>query len=106
MLNSKQRLGYDRIITTVGVGGYYSLDGKAGQGKTFLVNAVCNRIRGEGRIACITGSTALSVTLYERDALLIPCSAFLSSNPPPNWRPRYQPLSGRAELLRQAALIV
>ena len=66
MMNVEQRSTYDCIFNSIGMGGCYFLDSKAGREKTFLVNAICNRIRGEGHIACITGSTALSVTLYER----------------------------------------
>jgi hypothetical protein len=66
MLNHKQRFVYDRVIGSIPRGGCYFLNGKAGKKKTFLVNAICNRIRGAGHIACITGLTAFSVTLYER----------------------------------------
>jgi predicted ATPase len=52
MMNVEQRSIYDRIFNSIGMGGCYFLDGKAGRGKTFLVNAICNRIRGEGHIAC------------------------------------------------------
>lgn len=44
----------------------FFLDGKAGRGKTYTVNAIVNYIRGQGNIVVIAGSTALSVTLYER----------------------------------------
>jgi len=44
-----------------------SLNSKAGCGKTFLVNAICNRLYSPKQIACITGSTTLSVILYERE---------------------------------------
>jgi hypothetical protein len=66
MMNTEQRSIYDRIYKSFDKGDRYFLDGKAGRGKTCLENAICNRIRSEGRIACITGSTALNVTLYER----------------------------------------
>jgi predicted ATPase len=51
MMNPEQRSVSDRVLNSTGMGGCYFLDGKAGRGKTFLVNAVRNRIRGEGRIA-------------------------------------------------------
>ncbi|KAH0603502.1 uncharacterized protein H6S33_007824 [Morchella sextelata] len=44
----------------------FFLDGKAGRGKTYVVNTIVNYLRGQGDIVVITGSTALSVTLYER----------------------------------------
>lgn len=40
--------------------------GKAGQGKTFTVNVLVNRFRERGDIVIISGSTVISVTLYER----------------------------------------
>jgi hypothetical protein len=66
MMNIEQRFVYDRVLDSIRTGGCFSLDGKAGRGKTYLVNAIYTRIRGQGRIACITGSMALSTTLYER----------------------------------------
>lgn len=44
----------------------FFLDGKAGREKTFTVNVLVNRLRGRGDVVVISGSTALSVTLYER----------------------------------------
>ena len=106
LLNCEQSLIYNHLLDSLTTGGCYFVDGKAGQGKTFLVNTICNQIRGQGQIACITGSTALSVTLYERGRTAhsmfgIPVqenSSGLESKIPVN--------SGRAEVLRQAALIV
>lgn len=43
----------------------FFLDGKAGRGKTFVINTIVNHVRGHERIVLIAGSTALSVTLYE-----------------------------------------
>lgn len=42
------------------------IEGKPGRGKTFLVDALCSKIRGEGNIILIVGSSALSAALYER----------------------------------------
>ena len=42
------------------------IDGKAGRGKTYLVNAICNTLRSEGKIVVVVGTTALSALLYER----------------------------------------
>lgn len=44
----------------------FFLYGKEGRGKTYVVNTIVNYLRGQGDIVVITGSTALSVTLYER----------------------------------------
>ena len=42
------------------------INGKAGQGKTYLVNAICNTLRLEGKIVVNVGTTALSALLYKR----------------------------------------
>ena len=44
----------------------FFIDGPAGRGKTFLVNAVIQQLRGEEDIVVVVGTTALSVTLYDR----------------------------------------
>jgi hypothetical protein len=54
------------MIGSIPTGDCYFLDGKAGREKTFLINAICDRIRGKGHIACITGLTALGATLYKK----------------------------------------
>src|SRR5436190_5886503 len=42
------------------------LDGKAGRGKTFLMNCLVMQFRSEGHVVLVVGSTALSVIYYER----------------------------------------
>src|SRR5205823_3251801 len=42
----------------------FFVNGKAGQGKTFVLNALIKRLRGERHSVAICGSTALSATLY------------------------------------------
>ncbi|KAA8893150.1 hypothetical protein FN846DRAFT_751924, partial [Sphaerosporella brunnea] len=42
------------------------LNGKAGRGKTYTVNAIINQLRGRGSIVLVCGFDSLSVTLYER----------------------------------------
>jgi hypothetical protein len=44
----------------------FFLEGKSGRGKTYTVNAIINQLRGRESIVLVCGSTALSVTLYER----------------------------------------
>jgi hypothetical protein len=44
----------------------FFLEGKAGHGKSYTVNAIISYIRGFEGIALICGSTALSVIIYER----------------------------------------
>jgi hypothetical protein len=41
-MNVEQCLIYNRILTSILTGGCFFLDRKAGRGKTFLVNAICN----------------------------------------------------------------
>ncbi|CAG8641625.1 26676_t:CDS:2, partial [Racocetra persica] len=41
------------------------LDGKAGRGKTFLINAICHSIRAAKKIVLPCGTTALAALLYE-----------------------------------------
>ena len=40
------------------------VDGKAGRGKTFLVNTLCNKLRSEGHIVLPTATSAFAAQLY------------------------------------------
>jgi PIF1-like helicase len=42
------------------------LDGKAGRGKTFLMNCLVTQFRAESHVVLVVGSTALSVIHYDR----------------------------------------
>ena len=44
----------------------YFLDGKAGRGKTFVMNCLVTWFRAQGGIALVVGSTALSIVHYDR----------------------------------------
>ena len=44
----------------------FFVDGRAGRGKTFLLDTIIQQLRSERQIIVIVGTTALSVTLYER----------------------------------------
>ena len=44
----------------------FFIDGPAGRGKTFLMNTIIQHLRGNKHVVVIVGTTALSVTLYER----------------------------------------
>ena len=44
----------------------FFIDGKAGRGKTYLLNCLIMRLRSEHRSVAVCGSTALSATLYPR----------------------------------------
>ena len=40
------------------------IDGKAGHGKTYLVNALCSQVRGYGKIVLATATSAFAAQLY------------------------------------------
>ncbi|KAI0633333.1 PIF1-like helicase-domain-containing protein [Trametes polyzona] len=40
------------------------VDGKAGRGKTFLVNTICNKLRAMGHIVLPTATSAFAAQLY------------------------------------------
>lgn len=40
------------------------IDGKAGRGKTYLVNALCSQVRGHGKIVLATATSAFAAQLY------------------------------------------
>ncbi|CUS06638.1 unnamed protein product [Tuber aestivum] len=44
----------------------FFIEGKAGCGKSYTANVLVNRLRSEGYIVLVVGSTALSVTQYDR----------------------------------------
>jgi PIF1-like helicase len=46
------------------------IDGMAGQGKSYLMHAICDRIGAQEKVVMIGGSTALSVQNYERGRTL------------------------------------
>jgi hypothetical protein len=42
------------------------IEGLPGRGKTFLVNAIVNRLRADGNIVLVVGTSALAASLYQR----------------------------------------
>ena len=40
------------------------IDGKAGRGKTYLVNSLCSQVRGHGKIVLATATSAFAAQLY------------------------------------------
>ncbi|KFA70977.1 hypothetical protein S40288_10334 [Stachybotrys chartarum IBT 40288] len=105
-LNDEQRYVFDAIYSAVSRGRCFFVDGKAGRGKTFLMNALCNRVRGEGSVVCITGSTALSVIFYERGRTAHSMFGIPVRQGASDFASSVFPTSPRAELLRQAALVL
>lgn len=65
-LNFEQHQIYREIISAVETGNPICafVDGKAGRGKTFLVNAICNKLRSIGRIVLPTVTSGFAAQLY------------------------------------------
>ncbi|KAH9847639.1 DNA helicase Pif1 like protein, partial [Lenzites betulinus] len=65
-LNSEQYQIYTEIMDAVAHRRPFRafVDGKAGRGKTFLVNAICNELRSAGRIVLPTATSAFAAQLY------------------------------------------
>ncbi|PCH43540.1 hypothetical protein WOLCODRAFT_34112, partial [Wolfiporia cocos MD-104 SS10] len=65
-MNAEQRKVYTEILDAVERRQPLCafVDGKAGRGKTFLVNALCNELRSRGRIVLPTATTGFASQLY------------------------------------------
>jgi hypothetical protein len=66
MFNSDQLAIYSKILSAV-IGNRplcIFIDGKAGRGKTTLVNTLCDKLRSMGRIVIPTASSAFAAQLY------------------------------------------
>jgi len=65
-MTPEQSAIFDAIINAVtnNVSLLTFVDGKAGRGKTFLINAVCNKVRAMGRIVLPTATAAFAAHLY------------------------------------------
>lgn len=64
--NQEQRTIFNTILTAVNEQTPLRLfiDGKAGRGKTYLLNAVCDRVRSMGKIVIPTATSAFAAQLY------------------------------------------
>ncbi|KAF3405665.1 ATP-dependent DNA helicase PIF1 [Penicillium rolfsii] len=66
-MNSDQKGIFDHLLGQLDVGGCYFIDGRAGRGKTFLMSAICDRIRALGdfrQVApVVRGSSGPTATL-------------------------------------------
>ncbi|CAG8815129.1 20560_t:CDS:1, partial [Cetraspora pellucida] len=82
------------------------LDGKAGRGKTFLINAICHSIRAAKKIILPCGTTALAALLYEggRTAHSLFRMPVEENNVNVQSTIRYH--SNRADLIRESMLII
>ena len=65
-MTHEQRFIYEQIMTSVMTEQSHIafVDGKAGRGKTFLVNAICDKIRSLGRVVIPTATAAFAAQLY------------------------------------------
>ena len=65
-MTHEQHLIYEQIISCVLTEQplIAFVDGKAGRGKTYLVNAICNKVRSLGRIVIPTATAAFAAQLY------------------------------------------
>jgi hypothetical protein len=65
--NAEQRFIYDVIITAVieNMPLYIFIDGKAGTGKTYLIQTICDKIRSLGRIVLPTATSAFAAQHYQ-----------------------------------------
>ncbi|KAK1993563.1 hypothetical protein LX36DRAFT_542191, partial [Colletotrichum falcatum] len=106
VLNHEQRRVFNAVYSSLGTGGCFFVDGKAGRGKTFLMGTLCDRIRAEGHVVCIVGSTALSVTLYERGRTTHSAFGIPVHDTDAEVLSHLAPTSGRAELLKHAILVL
>jgi hypothetical protein len=66
LFNTEQRQIFDTVCDAIQRRQPLSIfiDGKAGRGKTFLVNALCSQVRGHGGIVLATASSAFAAQLY------------------------------------------
>ena len=70
VFTNEQQTAYIQIIEALycnsSSGSCFFLEGKAGCGKSFVAAMIVHRLWSEGSCVLVVGSTALSVTLYER----------------------------------------
>jgi hypothetical protein len=118
VFTAEQQVIFDSICNAIELGQSLRLfiDGKAGRGKTFLVNALCSQVRGHGGIVLAMATSGFAAQLYPGgrtthstfkvcDILLICLSiADLNTKIPVNERSKMlespiSPTSPRAELI-------
>jgi predicted ATPase len=107
-MNPDQTRIFDSILERVEDpnGALFFVDGRAGRGKTFLMSAICDRIRGDGGIVCVVGTTALSVIHYERGRTAHSAFGIPVQQNDEGLESRIGRGSAHAQLLRQANLII
>jgi len=65
-MTHEQRFIYDHIMSCVLTGQSHItfVDGKAGHGKTYLINTICDKVRSLGRIVIPTATATFAAQLY------------------------------------------
>jgi RecG-like helicase len=65
-LATEQRVIYDEILFAITNEHplLMFVDGKAGCGKTFMINVICNKVRALGKIILLTATAAFAAQLY------------------------------------------
>lgn len=66
LFNPDQRRIFDKVISAIHHNRPLLLfvDGKAGRGKTFLINTICDELRSQGKIVIPTATSAFAAQLY------------------------------------------
>ncbi|CAG8496235.1 7053_t:CDS:2 [Cetraspora pellucida] len=82
------------------------LDGKAGRGKTFLINAICSAIRSAMKIVLPCGTTALAALLYEGGRTAHSLFRVPVEENNINIQSTIKYYSNRADLIRTSKLII
>ncbi|CAD6906506.1 unnamed protein product [Tilletia caries] len=66
---AQQKQIYDTITTNISEGAneqYHLIQGRAGRGKTYLLKAIINTLRGHNLLLTVCGATGLSASAFER----------------------------------------
>jgi PIF1-like helicase len=103
--NSGQKEIFHRVVHQ-GDAACFFVDGHAGRGKTYLMGSICDRMRSNGDVVCVVGTTALSVIHYERGRTAHSTFGIPVQESDDGLQSRIDVRSRRAELLRQARLII
>lgn len=103
--NSDQKEIFHRVVHQDDAACFF-VDGRAGRGKTYLMGSICDRMRSNGDVVCVVGTTALSVIHYERGRTAHSTFGIPVQESDDGLQSRIDVRSRRAELLRQARLII
>ena len=100
-LTSEQRQVYSTVVNSVRNkdGKAYIIDARAGTGKTYTQKCIAARLRGEGKVVLIVGSTGIA-------ALQLPGGWTAHSMFKLPMEERLTPQTQRADLIRNADLII